>query len=192
MIRKTIKILIVFFAVALNSFGLDDSIENGWKGIKPLKTDKVTVEKILGKPTASMDGFYNYDLPDAFVHINYTNEPCQKAYHGRGKYDVLEDTVLDYQITLQQDVKLKDLKFQREKYERQIDPEQNKLIYYINRDDAILIKVSIVDNIEYVGQIIFDPSPADKKKFACKKPEAANNTPQKSKTVETPNCKKPK
>ncbi len=41
-------ILIVLLLV--NSFGFCDTIENGWKGIKPLKTNKVSVNKLLGTP----------------------------------------------------------------------------------------------------------------------------------------------
>lgn len=182
----------VILILTFNSWGFDGLLEDGWKNIKPLRTNMTMAEKILGSPKASKDSYYNYETSDFFIQINYSTASCKESNYEKGNYDIPLDTVISYRVVLTKDIKLKDLKFQREKYERQISPEQNKLIYYINRNDAIMIKVSIVDDVEYVGQIIFDPSPADKKKFECKKPEAATEKPQESKTVEKRKCGKPK
>ena len=178
--------------LAFSCFGFDDTIENGWKSIKLLKTDRKTVEKILGSPKASRGNAYNYKATDFFIQIRYSTGNCNENNYEKGNYDVPADTVISYQVVLNQDLKLEDLKFQREKYERQVSPEQSKLIYYINKSDAILIAVSLVDGIEYVGQIYFDPSPADRKMFECKKPETATDKTLESKTVKSRNCKKPK
>ena len=189
--RKTIKILIVFFALAFNSFGFDDSIEDGWKGIKLFRTNMATVEKILGEPKASIDNAYNYETDEFFIQVRYSSALCGAGRYGGGNYDVPLDTVTSYDVILDNPIKLADFKFKREKYKRQPDSERSNLIYYNNSEDAILIRVLVIDGVEQVIEITFYPSPADKKKFECRKPEAAVDKTSESKTVKTRECKKP-
>jgi len=180
------KILPIVLIMAFNSLVFCDSIEDGWKGIKTLKTNRKTAEKVLGTPKKiTQSGYFNYETDDFFAQVNYSDPPCEKSSYGRGDYNVPGETVLEYNVILYTQVKLSDFKFKREKYERQIDSERNSLIYYDNSEDAILISVGIIDGVEYVGRIRFYPSPADKKKFECKNSEAAIvKTIEESKSIE--------
>ena len=193
MIRKTAKVFLVVLAVAANCFGVDNFIEEGWKGIKPLKTDQATVEKIIGKPEKiTRAGYYNYKTDEFFMHVNYSTAPCEKSDYNRGKFNIPENTVLGYNVILSEGIKLSEFKFQREKYTKQADSERSNAFYYINFEDAIHLGVIVVNGTEYVWSIWFYPSEKDEKKFECKKPEATTVKFQESKQVKTPGCKKPK
>lgn len=93
--RKTINILLLTLALTFNCFALDGYIENGWKNIKPLQTDRKTVEKIFGSPEASRENFSNYDTLDFFVHIEYSTGSCEENNYEKGSYEVPSDTVIN-------------------------------------------------------------------------------------------------
>lgn len=179
------------FALFSNTLANSDFIEDGWKGIKLFKTHITTVEKILGQPKASRDNAYNYETNEFFIQVKYSNALCSEGRYGGGEYDVPLDTVISYRVIPNKETKLKALKFQREKYERQVDSEQNSLVHYINKSNAIMIMVIIVNGTEYLTEIDYDPSPTDRKNFECKKPEVTTDKTQKSKPIENQNCKKP-
>lgn len=169
MIKNSVKILMLIFALCFNALATNDFIENGWKGIKPLETNKKTVEQVLGQPEKTDDNsFQFYSSDDEFVRINYSTAPCKQNYYGRGDYNVPEDTVLDYYVILTKRMKLKDFKFHHEKYKREEDSERLDLIYYKNSDDGIMITVGVKDGIEYVGEVRFYPTPKTIEKCECK------------------------
>lgn len=191
MMKKSINITILILILTFHCFGQDDSIENGWKGIKTLKTDKATVEKIVGLPEASKDGYYNYDTKDFFMQVNYSSAPCQKSDYNRGKFNIPENTVLWYHVLFKKETKFADLKLKREQYERQIDRENNSLVYYTNRSEGILISVVIFDGIEHIPEIQFDPTPSDEKKFSCNDLPLRIEKPEESKPAKKSDCDKP-
>jgi len=187
---KTLKILLIVFISTFNCFGQDDFIENGLKGIKPLKTAKVTVERILenAKKTTKF-GRYNYETDKFLFNVEYSDSLCSDE---GGRFDVTLNTVLKYRVVFLKDLNLKDLRFQRDKYIRQLDREYNQRIYYFNRETGITIITAINDGIEYVGQILFDPSQEDKKKYACNIVKSPEDKPQESKPAKKADCIKPK
>lgn len=140
-----------------------DSIEDGWKGIKSLKTDKATAEKILGKPSyvgnpeTRGTSHHEYETEEATVQINYSTEPCKKNFGGRGDYDVPKDTILTYSVFPKNNIKLSDFKYNRQKY-LQFERGQEYFDFeYENDDDGITFSTKIRDGIEYIYHIRFDP-----------------------------------
>lgn len=174
MIQRTIQISSAILVLAFNSLVLGSSIEDGWKGIKPLKTDRKTAEKVLGMPEkVTKFGYFNYRTAEFFVHMNYSTAACQESEYNRGKYNVPDGTVLSYSVILTKGIKLNDFKFKREKYTKEIDSEAFGSAYYTNGEDSVMLGVYTVNGVEYVGRIWFSPSLADTKKFECKKSESA-------------------
>lgn len=172
--RQAIKILLVILILTFNSLAFDNFVEDGWKGIKPLKTSRGIAEKVLGThQKVTKFGLFNYVTADFFAQADYSDFPCEESSYGRGDYNVSPETVLNYKVIFYKQMKLNDLKFQRKKYRREEDSEMTGLVYYINADDAVIISVRTKNGVEYVAEIRFDPTPADKKKFECKNSELA-------------------
>ena len=115
MIWKFVKIILLIAALTFNCFPLDGYIEEGWKNIKPLQTDRKTVEKILGSPEASRENYSNYDTGDFFVHIEYSTGSCAENNYERGYYDISSDTVISYNVILSEPINLANFKFKRER-----------------------------------------------------------------------------
>jgi hypothetical protein len=110
-------------------------VEQGWKGIRPLITNRETVETVLGK-RVWVDGnaYYAYDTDDAFIQVNYSTAPCAENRYGRGKYNVPVGTVLGYTVNLKKIVKLADIRFDRPKYFKDTGGDVHNSWYYVNVD----------------------------------------------------------
>lgn len=165
-------ISLTLFSLALNLTYLSQStiqtvsIENGWKGIKPLEANKTSVNKLLGKPEIDDNGYYGYFADGAFIQVNYSTAPCQENHYNRGKFDVSEDTVLDYSVNIKQ-VALSEIKFKRENYKRDASDHTN-FAEYLNGKDGVEISVIIYGDDEYARQIRYRPSKKSAEKFKCK------------------------
>ena len=152
---------------------IDNSIEDGWKGIKPFRTGKATVKKILDSAEKVIKaGYTNYDTGEFFMQITYSNASCKDNAVKPGKFNVPENTVLNYDLVFNiKAIVLSDFKFQREKYRRETDSKNSEFAYYINDDDGIKLYVRVFKGAEYVGRVEFFVSEKDKKKFECKNSE---------------------
>jgi hypothetical protein len=153
----------------LNYFVWCDSIENGWKGIKPLKTDKASVDKLLGTPEIDTDGFQGYTKDNIYVRINYSSTPCINTYFGRGEYNIAKDTVLNYEVVIKRVMKISELEFNHEKYLKDTSGDLANFVSYIDSEDGIIITVYVQEGTEYVKTISFSPTKQDSETFKCSK-----------------------
>ena len=160
----------VLFAIAssLAQNLLSQSIEGGWKGIKPLITSKTDVEKTLGKPSVIDDnGYYGYRTEEAFIQINYSTAPCKKNQYNRGKFMIAANTVLSYDVHMKKELTLSDLTF--DKYYKDTSGDVINVWTYYNRDYSIGVTVGTKngEDTEYVGTIRFAPPKAEAEKLKC-------------------------
>lgn len=165
---------VIFMLLIINSAIFCTTIEDGWKGIKPLVTDKTTVNALLGKPLIDDNDYHKYSTEDGGFNVNYSVNPCESNSYDRGEFNVPKDTVLTYYITLKKKLKLSDLEFKREKYRRVKDHHFSNEVAYYNNDDGVEIQVHISDNVEYIDRIYFRPSKKDKESFACSNLKSKN------------------
>lgn len=141
-------------------------IEDGWKDIKPLRTKKVEVEKLLGKPEVDENGYHRYRTAEAFIRVNYSTMPCVDNQYKRGNFNVPEDTVLDYSVRPQKLTLLSDLNFKKEQYYMDISDHTNSVLY-VNDEDGVMIGVQSQEDTEYLTSFDFKPSKTDAQKFKC-------------------------
>lgn len=154
--------LIVF----LNLLVSCHTIEDGWKGIRPLRTDKATVEKLLGKPEVDDNGYYRYRTGEAFIRINYSSTPCENNKMNRGKFNVPKDTVLDYYVRPLTLTPLSNLKFKKEQYYRDASGDTNSILL-ISNEYGVMIGIQDQEGIEYFSGVDFKASKKDAEYFKC-------------------------
>lgn len=165
---------VLFIILLLNSIVICQTIEEGWKGIKILKTNKTEVNNLLGKPEVYKDGHYGYKTDDAFIRISYSETPCKEASFGRGDYNIVEETVLNYNVNFKENIKLSEFKFKPEKYYRDTSGDLTNFVSYQNFEDGIIITVQIqesgkkdLEDVEYVRTINFTPSIIANNPYKC-------------------------
>lgn len=162
------KIYILVFILLLNSIVLCQAIEKGWKGIKPLQTNKATVDKLLGTPEINDNGYQNYKTDDAFVQVNYSTAPCEENQYKRGEYNIAQNTVLDYTVRLKERILLSEFNFKRDDYTKDTSGCLLSSADYRNEDNSISIGVYIQEGTEYVTDIRFRESNKNIEAFKCK------------------------
>lgn len=143
------------------------TIEKGWKEIRPLHSDKSAVDRILGPSKVDKNGYFDYSTEDAYIRVNYSTVPCRNNQYLRGKFSVPENTVLDYVVLWKNLTKLSELEFKREQYHKDTSGDVTNFISYINSKDGVAINVTVLGNEEFVRNIRFRPSKTDSEKFAC-------------------------
>lgn len=155
--------IIVFLCVAVSC----QTIEDGWKNIKPLHTNRSMVDKLLGasKESPPLDTIYRND--EAFVRITYTVEPCTEDNFRRGKFNVPKGTVLEYYLRIKKDIKLGDFDYKREKYKKDTSGDIVNIVQYRNVEDGITLDAYIQQGVEYLSAIRIGPSKKDAEKFKC-------------------------
>lgn len=161
------RFLILIFA--LNLSGSCQSLEDGWKDIRPLKTDKKTVEKILGTPKVDSNGYHGYKIGDVFIQVNYSTEPCVGDLLNRGKYNVPKDTVLEYIVYFHEFTELSKLKFDRKKFTESRSEHLSEVFYLASREIGVIIAAFEQQGREYVSNIEFRPKTKDMEKVKCPK-----------------------
>lgn len=143
------------------------TIEDGWKGIKPLLTNRTAVEKTLGRGEIDDNGYVTYVTEEASIQVNYSAPPCIQNQYERGKYRVPENTVLDYQLHFRQFVKLSELEWEKVRYKKDTSGDVESLAVYRDQKHGISIYVSVQGGVEYVGRIVYRPSEEQEKASRC-------------------------
>lgn len=147
---------------------LFEPIECGWKGLRPIRSNKAAVEKILGQGKVDNQGSVRYVNEEVVVQINYSPGQCKASALGLGKYDVPENVVIDYVVHFKNEVKLSEIDFHRDKYYKDTSGDVLNFFDFVNSSDGITISVTTLGNDEYVRKVAFRPSKEDVRKFECK------------------------
>jgi len=164
-------IVLSILLISVVSVGAQN-LEDGWKGILPLKATKADVEKAYGPPTDIDDNLYYMYIGEGYnVQINYSTEPCKANRYSRGKYNIPKDTVLDMWVSLKGNVLLSSVKFDRSKFTRRPDEELTNLVHYYRGDIGMTITSEMRDKEgnEYLGRVIYRPPSTPDPNVICPK-----------------------
>ena len=147
------------------------NLEEGWYGVKPLRTRKTEVDKVFGKPDVDDNNYFRYSTKDASIQVNYSTTPCKENRYERGVFSVPENTVLDYTVYFKEQPAfplLSSLKFDKKKYTKDTTAHLGRYVGYWNTEDGVQISAYLLGNVERVQSIRFQPGPSDMKKLSCK------------------------
>ncbi|SRR5258706_10501519 len=125
-----------------------------WRGIVPLKSTRVDVERLLGPPTGDLPTYY---LSDSTVDFQYAKCRCGDKCKMDG-WNVPPDTVTVIRVGMKGVVKLADLKINLTHFKRwQSDEDVPGSYIYKNEEDGFAIEVGG----EYVSALIYTAREAD-------------------------------
>ena len=150
----------MLFKVLLSSlcmilFPLKLTQDKGWRGIVPLHSTRVDVERLLG-PSTKPDGYAeDYDLGDEAVFIEYSSGPCREDR--KGGYNVPSGTVVQIRVSSSTRPQFSALHLDLSKYEKSVDPELPGVLHYMNREEGIAYEV----HDGKVGSINYFPAKKD-------------------------------
>jgi len=100
-----------------------DKVEDGWNGILPFKSTQADVERLFGpgKRTKHESHFqFEYLNQVGRLRVDYSGEPCGPLADSPSRFDLPFGTILRYEVRLNDPVPLKDLSFDKNRFERTI------------------------------------------------------------------------
>jgi hypothetical protein len=137
-----------------------------WRGIKPLRSTRADVERVLGKPRANRIDWAAYDFETEEVSIEYSKGPCSVEF---SPWNVPLGTVLSVWVTPMLDLKVSDLDLNSRNFRRTRDSHVASIVHYLDEPDGIEYEVHETRGV--VVLIKYLPSAADK---IMRCPEPAN------------------
>jgi hypothetical protein len=142
--------IIAIFAICLFCAKLAQAKE--WRGIVPLKSTRVDVERLLGKS----NGLGRYEFENERAYIYYA-KGCDQSK------DCLclvpKDTVISIFVTLESDLKLSELKIDRSKFKKTHSGHLPSILNFTNYEEGITYTVDEED--DEVMHITYSPSARD-------------------------------
>lgn len=143
---------IIEIILCVSVFSSISSKVEGWKGIVPLHSTRVEVERLLGPPVKPCKDLCHYDTTTEGVFVRYSGEPCEEGQENRWR--VPANTVISLSVNLAERQKLSDLKLDRRRFRKTEDPELHGYSTYENESEGISYSVSdegVVYRIERFG-----------------------------------------
>ena len=137
-----------------------------WRGIKPLRSTRADVERVLGKPRTNRIDWAAYDFETEEVSIEYSKGPCSVEF---SPWNVPLGTVLSVWVTPKLDLKASDLDFNSRNFRKTLDSHVASIVHYLDEADGVEYEVNETHGT--VVLIKYQPSAADKM-MRC--PEPAN------------------
>ncbi len=127
-----------------------------WRGLSPLTSTRVDVERVLGKPDVNHQNLvWIYYLSDSVVTFNFSDNPSCSHKIPSPSWNVPFDTVTSFGVGLKQPVAIRDFPADLTKLKKiEGDADLTDHFYYINEDDGFSIEVGR----GYVMGYIYEPS----------------------------------
>jgi hypothetical protein len=142
------KILFTSFAcICVLLSVLQPRPSGGWKGIVPLHSARVDVERLLGPSKDKCQCFYETEDEKIFVH--YADSPCEGFLHG---WDVAKDAVLMITVRSNAEMRFSDLSVDLTKFVKTLGTDTPK-VNYTDKDAGVRYEVSdlgMISAVDYV------------------------------------------
>jgi hypothetical protein len=142
---------LLFIAVRVNA--------EPWRGIVPLKSTRLDVERLLGKPSPGNVPFYvTYQLESEEVRLRYADKSlCTRT--DDCECHVPDDTVLNVVVRLKNKTSFSSLGLDMSKFHLIVNAENPNNVAYSNSDAGIMYVISKRDDV--VSYVQYGPTAKD-------------------------------
>jgi hypothetical protein len=132
---------------------------NSWRGIVPLRSTRVDVEKLLGKPISSRYATFVYDSDEERIDILYSAGKC--VLSGSERWNVPSDVVITIELRPKKSLLIQDLHLDPHKYRRVQESHPANWFVYRNTQEGVMIETILYANAELVDSISYFPTTKD-------------------------------
>jgi hypothetical protein len=155
---KNLAICFVFLVLPLTIFAGNVNAEP-WRGIVPLKSTRLDVERLLGKPLPGNMNFYvTYKLESEEVHVRYADKSlCTRTEECECR--VPDDTVLNVVVRPKTTIRFSSLKLDESKFHPIVNAENTNNVAYSNFDVGLMYVISKRDDL--VLYVQYSPTARD-------------------------------
>jgi len=136
------------------------SLPLSWKGLVPLHSTRLDVERVFGSARRSYGQLSFYENAQERVSVWYSSGQCG---HGPDSWRVPADTMTRLEVFPAKSSAVRDLLFDSSKFERRIWTRPDDWVTYSNDADGISIEVTdIGGDMEELRSIVYRPKSKDK------------------------------
>jgi hypothetical protein len=134
----------------------------GWRGIVPLHSTRIDVERLLGRPEgAKRSSFESYKAGDEFVHVWYSSGNCDDD-----GWRVPRDTVTSFEVSatanrISPQKLFENLGIDLKTFNRYTNVGHELETIYVNGDEGMFVSVATVDEKETVNFVSYGPTKKD-------------------------------
>jgi hypothetical protein len=129
-----------------------------WRGIVPLRSTRIDVERLLGSPRQSRGVASTYETDKERVLVFYSADPCRQG----NEWNVLRDTVVSFTISPKAKLLVTSLHLNKDVYKRVLDPHVQGIVHYFNREDGVRIDTRLLEGQdEDINSITYEPAAKD-------------------------------
>lgn len=125
-----------------------------WHGLLPLQSTREDVERLLGKPTKTVDSTDIYSSDADRIDVTYSMGPCKLS--GVERWSVPKDVITRIDIR-PSDLRVRDLRLDPRKYARARQSHPNNWFSYWNQEDGIRVETIRTGRMEEVNSITYGP-----------------------------------
>ncbi len=133
---------------------------NSWHGLVPLRSSRVDVEKLLGKPKTSHGFTYVYETENETVDILYSAGPCKLSAVER--WNVAADIILRMDVRPRGKMLIQDLHLDKVRYPRLPEAHPENWARYMNDEDGVMVETISEGKEEQVYTITYWARTKDK------------------------------
>lgn len=133
---------------------------NAWRGLVPLHSTRVEVERVLGKPKWSHGSTFIYESECERVDVLYSKGACELS--GVTRWNVPADVVIKLEVAPRNKMLVKDLKFELKRYLRDQESHPENWVLYRSAEDGIRVRAILGEKEETVMVITYEARSNDK------------------------------
>src|SRR5437867_2477810 len=133
---KIVVSICIILTVAFVSHAKD------WRGITPLKSTRVDVERLLGQATGSCKCIY--DTEKERVTVWYSGAPCRDNIPYA--YNVARDTVWEISVRPKTNLKVTDLQLEMDRFKKVGDSDRRFVVYYLDDRGGVIVEAAACEN----------------------------------------------
>ncbi len=133
---------------------------NVWRGLVPLHSSRVEVERILRKPKWSHGSTFIYETECERVDVTFSLGACELS--GVTRWNVAADVIIRLEVAPRRELLVKDLKLDANRYVRDQESHPANWVLYRSVDDGIRVRAILDDKEERVMVITYEPRRKDK------------------------------
>lgn len=132
---------------ALMSMSLSFRKDPDWRQIRPLRSTRADVERLLGQSKEAY--FADYSLEEGNLFIEYSSGLCTPER--KGGWNVAKDVVVKLSFSPKHKRRIAQLKLDPKKFRKVIDDHVGGVFFYVNDDEGITYEVQRgkVDVVSY-------------------------------------------
>jgi len=133
---------------------------NSWRGLVPLQSSRLDVERLLGKPKTSHGFTYVYETENETVDVLYSAGLCKLSAVER--WNVARDIILRMDVRPRAKMLIQCLHLDRVRYPRLQEAHPENWARYMNNEDGVMVETISYDKDEEVYTITYWPRTRDK------------------------------